>query len=265
MIISYRHKFIFIRPRKVAGTSVEIVLSRSCGDDDVIVPLGRGLQFDNSKNKDCFDPISPRNANVLDLGNDISSSGGVHLPPWVIRAKFGAKEWDEYFKFTIVRNPWDQFVSYYYYNFCADWPGGQKTKRGSLRNRYLFWRAQRNYETGRHKENIEFSLKKALPFARRMTEMPMFYFIDSGGGYADYVIRFENLQKDFDEVCRLLGIRGGALPRTKSRFRPEGDDYRNYYTSHSRTYIASKCWRLIDTFGYRFDERPGLSTKNLLQ
>ena len=90
--------------------------------------------------------------------------------------------------------------------------------------------------------------------------MSKFYFIDGGGGggqeYADYVIRFENLQKDFGEVCRQLGIRGGALPRTKSKFGPQGDDYRNYSTEYSRAHIASKCRRLIDTFGYRFDEPP---------
>lgn len=257
MIISHRHKFIFIRPRKVAGTSIEIVLSRSCRDD-VVVLLDRELRFDNSKDTDYFDPVLPQNVDVLDRDNDASSSGGVHLLPGRVRAKYGAKVWDEYFKFTAVRNPWDQFVSYYYYNFCTDWPGVQKTERGSLRNRYLFWRARRHFETGHHKENIEFSLKKSLPFARRMAEMPKFHFIDGGGGqeYADYVIRFENLQKDFDEVCRLLGIRGGALPRTKSKFRPEGDDYRNYYTDYSRAHIASECRRLIDTFGYRFDERP---------
>lgn len=30
MIISYRHKFSFVRPRKSAGISVEIALSGSC-------------------------------------------------------------------------------------------------------------------------------------------------------------------------------------------------------------------------------------------
>jgi hypothetical protein len=40
MIISHKHKFIFIKPQKSAGTSVELLLSRICGPDDVITPLG---------------------------------------------------------------------------------------------------------------------------------------------------------------------------------------------------------------------------------
>ena len=40
MIISHRHRFIFIKPKKVAGTSIEISLSRICGPEDVLTPLG---------------------------------------------------------------------------------------------------------------------------------------------------------------------------------------------------------------------------------
>lgn len=36
MILSFRHRFVFIRPRKVAGTSVEMALSTLCGDDDIV-------------------------------------------------------------------------------------------------------------------------------------------------------------------------------------------------------------------------------------
>jgi len=39
MIISHRHRFIFIKLRKTAGTSMEIALSGICGDQDVITPI----------------------------------------------------------------------------------------------------------------------------------------------------------------------------------------------------------------------------------
>lgn len=39
MIISHKHRFIFIKTRKTAGTSIEISLSRYCGKDDVITPI----------------------------------------------------------------------------------------------------------------------------------------------------------------------------------------------------------------------------------
>lgn len=39
MILSHRHRFIFIKGIKVAGTSVEIALSQICGEDDIITPI----------------------------------------------------------------------------------------------------------------------------------------------------------------------------------------------------------------------------------
>ena len=39
MILSFRHRFLFVRGLKVAGTSVEIALSTICGPDDIAPPL----------------------------------------------------------------------------------------------------------------------------------------------------------------------------------------------------------------------------------
>lgn len=39
MILSWQHRFIFIKGRKVAGTSVESALACLCGPDDIITPI----------------------------------------------------------------------------------------------------------------------------------------------------------------------------------------------------------------------------------
>ena len=39
MIYSRLHNFLFIKGRKVAGTSVEVALSKICGPDDIITPM----------------------------------------------------------------------------------------------------------------------------------------------------------------------------------------------------------------------------------
>ena len=39
MIISHAHKFIFLKTKKTAGTSIELALSQLCGPDDVIPPI----------------------------------------------------------------------------------------------------------------------------------------------------------------------------------------------------------------------------------
>ena len=53
MILSERHKFVFIKGMKVAGTSVEMALAGLCGPDDIVTPispideLARGCQSRN--------------------------------------------------------------------------------------------------------------------------------------------------------------------------------------------------------------------------
>jgi hypothetical protein len=41
MILSHEHKFIFLRTKKTAGTSIELALFELCGPNDVITPLAR--------------------------------------------------------------------------------------------------------------------------------------------------------------------------------------------------------------------------------
>jgi len=42
MIISFKNNFIFVKGRKIAGTAIEIALSRICGDADIITPISPG-------------------------------------------------------------------------------------------------------------------------------------------------------------------------------------------------------------------------------
>jgi hypothetical protein len=39
MILSHKHRFVFIKGLKVAGTSAEIALSQMCGERDIITPI----------------------------------------------------------------------------------------------------------------------------------------------------------------------------------------------------------------------------------
>ena len=39
MILSTLHKFVFIKGKKVAGTSTEMALAQICGPDDIITPI----------------------------------------------------------------------------------------------------------------------------------------------------------------------------------------------------------------------------------
>jgi hypothetical protein len=92
MIISHKHKFVFIKTMKTAGTSIEIYLSAHCGDDDVVTPIAPHVE-----------PHKPRN----------HAGFYNHMPATEVAARM-PELWSEYLTFCVERNPWDKILSHYY-------------------------------------------------------------------------------------------------------------------------------------------------------
>ena len=250
-IISHRHKFIFVRPRKVAGTSLQVSLSRWLGENDVASFVYPVLTFNHYTDEDDFSAVHARNS---DRTGTLYAS---HDLPDEIRKKVGEDVWAEYFKFTVVRNPWDLLVSYLHSkfgpNYWRDVWGGRRPI-GFVRNvprAVRLFRLRRTFARGCRKQAVETILREDL--FPDVSDIPQFYF-SRGEPYADYVIRFENLHQDYDEVCRRLGLPTQSLPRTNNLPRPKNTDYRDYYTDFSREYVADLCRPMTAAFGYRFDD-----------
>lgn len=251
MIISHKHKFIFVRPRKIAGTSVIIALARSLGSSDVLALPQPEIQSKPGLDGDDFP--------TLRRLNDTTASRVAHVLPQTIRDEAGEDVWESYRKFTIVRNPWDWFVSLHVHWVRHIWdeikvPGvrGLMRRRSSTlyRRGRSFAQAQQLFRSDQLKECVELALRRNL-YPRQLGDMERFYFLD-GQRYADDYLRFENLQDDFDSLCQRLGLEQRALPRAKTELR-KGDQYQHYYTTFSRQRIAEHCGRVLDEFGYSFD------------
>lgn len=91
MIISHQHKFIFIKTRKTAGSSIEKYLSKHLGPNDIC----SGSEQDNT----------PR----LNTTEKSGHKG------WNYFKKKHEHAWTNYFTFAIERNPWDKMVSQFYW------------------------------------------------------------------------------------------------------------------------------------------------------
>ena len=82
MIISYKYKFIFMKTRKTAGSSIQKALSTICGPDDIITPDAENTE--TARNVDKFVMNHP------------------HPPINVVKDFIGNELWNSFFKFVFV-------------------------------------------------------------------------------------------------------------------------------------------------------------------
>ena len=101
MLLSHRYRFIFLKTRKTAGTSVEVDLARYLGPDDVITRIQPPIPG--------HEPRNFRSANPLRRW--LKKSYHNHVPGRVVRDLAGRKVYDSYFKFCIEREPVSKCVS----------------------------------------------------------------------------------------------------------------------------------------------------------
>jgi hypothetical protein len=99
MLISHQHKFIFWRPVKVAGTSIELMLSSCCDPKQSVQAKIRNY----SPKQDSTEYTPPKR---------INRNFQPHMRPQTLRKRF-SNVWGKYLKITAVRNPWEIYASLY--------------------------------------------------------------------------------------------------------------------------------------------------------
>ncbi len=181
MIISHKHKFIFIKTRKTSGTSMEISLSQFCGDDDIITPI----TYEDE----------------------------------LVRQHIGDDIWNEYFKFTIERHPYDTVVSHIHFHA----------------RKKSHW----NFET-----ELKRTLKKGY-----FVSYPI--YSDGEKPIVDFVVSYEQLGQDLETLSDNLGFDVAAhYPRTKHRHRADRRPARELLSDVTRQAIYGRCKVSFDAMGY---------------
>ncbi len=64
------------------------------------------------------------------------------------------------------------------------------------------------------------------------------------------IIKFENLQKDFNEICKKLLIKPYNLPKRRTS---KHKDYRDYYNERSKKIVERIYQKDIEMFNYDFE------------
>lgn len=141
------------------------------------------------------------------------------------------QQFDTYFKFSIVRNPWARIVSEYH------WAGHHK-RFGFEDFLTKYFPVSDNHATASD------ALRHVIPQAD-------FLYDNENRCLVDYLGRFETLRDDFIKICDKIGIPELELPvLNKKSYKP----YQEYYTEKSKEIVAEKYARDIKLFGYSFDK-----------
>jgi hypothetical protein len=232
VIVSHRHRFVFVKTRKTGGTSVEISLSRYCGPDDVITPIvpeDEALRTEGPGPQNWDRPARWREVDWRsrqDLGH--LRRGRMPRRP-VLRNHstaaraievIGREAWDEYATFAFARNPWDAVVS------------------------RLFWERQRR---GRPDLTVDDVIEMFDPAFNWSA-----YTIDDEV-VVDRVYDFRQLHEGVAEVTALVGIEwDGWLPHAKAATGRSGASYRDVLEPRHVELIAERCAREIAYMGYEY-------------
>ncbi|MFZ5802063.1 MAG: sulfotransferase family 2 domain-containing protein [Candidatus Omnitrophota bacterium] len=188
MRISHRYKFVFIAVPKTASTSMRVALN----------------PFSDLKGEQ--DGVLKHHVRTRELKSYFAGQG------W---------DWDAYFKFCFVRNPWDRAVSSFFYTLRqADQQKGPQK-----------WQAYAR----KIKERCDDFEHYVLRYYETGNYLMSPFFADSDGKVlVDFIGRYETLEQDLARICERIGIGPLTLkklqPSGEPITKPNHEGYRAYYT-----------------------------------
>ncbi len=227
MIISHARKFIFVKTKKTAGTSLEIALSRACEPGDIITDLSERqmAQFRDDKinsivaHKPRFRMQQPNK--IRDFMYKEHSN--------IFHAFMVFKEQlKEYTIITVERNPWEKVISQYYYQLNSRFGEELPFKQFVLGGQFV----------------TDFVLYS-------MRGIPVF----------DYCLRQEHLEEDLEQLRGDLDLPQEVSIsdiQTKTEQRPRDDK-----SSRASLYECEMLTKMVESafapelyhFGYRYDQK----------
>jgi hypothetical protein len=200
MLISHQHRFIYMKTLKTGGTSVEIYFERYCVDPSKEFQERHEREAEVSK----WGIVGARQYRAVGERRWYN-----HMPAGLVLAQIGPELWSDYYKFCVIRNPFDKLVS----SFWHALPGSVRlelahTGFDTVRNRFEEW-----LETTDH------------PMDRNI-------FTIRDQPVMDRFVRYEELERQLALVCQDLKLPWdpSRLGRFKSGARLRSEPYGEYYT-----------------------------------
>jgi len=218
VIVSHKHKFIFIHGHRTGGRSVTAALTKYCGPDDVITPV---------------EGVPARNAAAFER----------HDSAVKIRRFVGEEVWQTYFKFTFERNPWDKILSHYWDYVGRNTKRFYKTTYKKLFGRPLpfrTWFAVRVWEG------------RLARFGHVRFPRHSHHYTDNGRPIIDFIGRFECREEHLDILASRLGLPIDTSVWIGSRTRKDRGAYTSHFDAKMNRIVESVFREDLKLLGYAF-------------
>lgn len=219
MLVSHRHQFIYTKTKKTAGTSVEIYFEDAC------LPLSHGLERLGPT-----ETIITPSGIIGHRGRTVDHMWFNHMSAKLILEYIGTETWNRYFKFCVIRNPFDKIVSFWWGNMGPD-------------NRQYY-------------KDKDFSAIKR-DFLAQLGEIASLivdrdtYLID-GSVCVDFFIRHERLLEGLSHVCQKIEypFRPEKLGQYKTNRRQSNRRFTDYYDNAAVNIVKSLFSWELEYFNY---------------
>ena len=145
---------------------------------------------------------------------------------------------DNYFKFTVVRNPFDRLVSWFFYKKEVGHYGEMSFKRWVMNG-------------CEHPENWQPKIRNLRPKPLHQYQ----WICDKKNKVRiDQILKFERLEQDWKTLCDRIRIPHRPLQHSnRSHFRKH-KRYQRYYDREMVDFLSHRLRRELKYFGYTYEE-----------
>jgi len=211
-----------------------------------IVDTDIGYSLKPYVEKKCIFVHIPKTAGISVCQALFNNLAGGHTTIKKYQISFSKYEFDSFFKFTFVRNPWSRLFSAY--NFL---------KKGGMNNIDKNWASRNLSDYGNFDDFVKrwvttSNIEKYIHF------IPQYRFLcipNRDEIKVDFLGFFENLEEDFAYIARQLSMADNVTLKHKNKTASNDKkiDYREFYNAETCDIVSEVYKKDIELFGYNFD------------